>query len=311
MATPSAFLQTVLGAFTKQSAVLQPSNRALEWVTADIGFDKKPLGATVDVPIMQPVDTQVVVQQNVGYTAPTYNAYTFGFVPVKLNTLISYSAAVPSIDQLNTEENIIRLLVDPALKGVENQANAVITSLFTPANFGVNAPISTTGSVINPADFIKGKTALDMQFVDTDDMTNVGMLMAPQIYNNLLVTPAWSQNYFVGEAIAVEARMKGVTAGGFGASFAKDQKMPVSGTTPNQVFTSFLGTKQAIAAAYRPVPCGDDKYVDAAYINYKGLLLLVEISYLGKDRQRYLNVMGVMGAQVVRPEQGQIFTTAQ
>ena len=311
--TPAALLQTLTATFSELGTVSVGTTSLMECVYTDIGFNTSQVGAVIQIPISVPVNAQVVKTTGMGYVAPTYNGYSLNQVNVTLDTQLHYGTFVPNIDQINTDVTVRESLTTPAIAAIAEAANGCIAAALTTTNFNINPVVSTTASIVTPAQFVKGglTTLVNRKVAGVRNPNFMSFIQHPNVNGSIIVDDAWTKAMNVGDAIAQQARLEAKVPVAFGAKIMVDQQMPATGVDPSQVFTSAYLSKYALAAAYRPVPLGDPRTTYSSYVNWKGLTIRIELSYLGKDQGWYLSVDAVMGVVPVRKEQCVIFSTAQ
>lgn len=311
--TPDALMQSITATFAGISNVNVGTCSLLDAVYTDFGFDTAARYAKVQIPISVPVGGGVVKTSGMTVPTNTYNSYSLNHVDLSLDTELHYGVAIPNIDNINTELQVQNTLVDPATVAIGEAANGCIAAILNSTYFPVNPVVPTTGSLITTAQFIKGgrTTLIKQKVAGVYDPNFMTLVMHPTVHGSVCVDDAWTKQLAVGDTLAQQYRLTGNIPVAFGTKMAVDQQMTATGTDPNQTYTSAYLSKYAIACATRPVPAGDPMVCRTRYVMWKGIMIRIELSYLGKDGAYYLNVDAVMGVKPVRTEQCVIFSTAE
>jgi hypothetical protein len=309
--TPQAFWQTLLAARSALSEVLVGTTALLDAIYKDVQPIQTGLGQTINVPVPSAVNSQVT---NSTTADPVFNDYNVTDVPISLTLHPQYGVKIRTFDQYTSPEQIREVLIDPGVKAIAEQANAFVaalinsTSLASSAN---NPVISTTASAISPAQFLTGFQQLLTQKVNVWDVTAMNFVQAVPVYANQLQTAAWTQESIAGINIAQQARINAAVKVAYASQQLTDQAMPRSGSSGSYVYNSVYMSKYAIAAVLRPLPPGDPMVSRTTYIDWKGVSIRITLSWSGVSDAYLLNIDCGMGISVVRPEQAQLFSTAQ
>jgi hypothetical protein len=309
--TLSSFFQTLVAEMTEAAEVLVGTTALMEHVYKDYAPIATSVGQTLNIALPPAVTSSVA---DAGVADPTFTDVSFTTKSIVFNKHPQFGYAIHDFEQFNSPAAIRQLMVDPAIKGVAENINAAIAALLTAGNFNVNSVINTTGGATTPistAQFLTGYANLATQKVPVTDTPNVAFLQPPLLWANMLGNTNWTQESIVGVNIAEEVRKQGILRVAYGAKLAYDQQLPVSGTTPNRTFTSAYFHRYAIALATRPLPKPDPKVSEFTYVDWKGIPLRVTLGYSVQKSAWLVNVDAGYGVAVVRPEMGQLFSTAE
>jgi hypothetical protein len=336
----TSFYQTVVTAAVEASQLLAPTWKAIESIYWDYRPEESALGQTLNVPI--PNDpTSNVIDMGAGDIA--LNDIGFTTTPIVFDRHPSFAYVVRDFEQFNSPEMIRRVFMDAAMKGIKNQINSSITSLFTSSatTFGTTASpiagvvtISTTGHVITVPQFLQGMSVLAKQNVPVaNDTANMSLLLYPDVYMSLMdgttggSGAAWNQAFIAGARIPEQVHRTGDLPTTYGMSVKLEQQMPTtvvgggSGTS-----TAAYMHRWAIAGVSRPLPKPDDKVVEYTYVNFAAnpiynstfgdgpapsFPIRVMIGYNQYPKQGYIvSIDAGYGLKVVRPNMCQLYSVA-
>lgn len=309
MSTPQAFWQTLLGATSMLSEVTSGTMELLSSCFTDVRPEQTALGQTINIPV--PANL-AGTHNNLISGDPVFDDYSVTTVPIVFNKHPQKGQVIRTWEQFNSPVAIKEVLLDPMIKCVAQAANGYVASLCTSGNFSVNPVIATTGGAVTPDQFVFGGfNTLLAQGVDVRNKDNMAFVQANSVYTKQLRNAEWAQESLVGKDVAEQAKVDGGIRVAYGAKQLVDQQMPVSGTAPNQTFTSIYKSRAAIAVAFRPIPAGDPNVVKTTYVYVNGIPIRIEFGYQQLKGGWCLNVDAGMGCAVTRPEQAVLFSTAQ
>jgi hypothetical protein len=328
----------VVTAAVEASQLLAPTWKAIESIYWDYRPEQAALGQTLNVPI--PADPTAAVA-DMGAGDIPLNDIGFVTQPIVFDRHPAFAYVVRDFEQFNSPEMIRRVFMDAAMKGIKNQINSSICSLFTTTNFSASttpiagvATISTTTHVITVPQFLQGMSVLAKQNVPVaNDIGNMSLLLYPDVYMSLMdgtvggAGAAWNQSFIAGERIPEQIHRTGDIPTTYGMSVKLDQQMPTtvvgggSGTS-----TAAYMHRWAIAGVSRPLPKPDDKVVDYTYVNFaanpiygdtfgNGMApsfpIRVMIGYNQYPKQGYIvSIDAGYGLKVVRPNMCQLYSVA-
>lgn len=304
----SSFWQTLVTASTAASQALVGPNAFLDAVFMDYKPEAASIGQTLDVPIPAIVTSSVA---DGGVADPVFTDITFNTKAITFNKHPQFNYVVRDFEQFNSPAMIRQVFLDAAIKGVAEFINEDIAGLFTTANFTVNAAIATTGHLVTTTQFLSGAAALRQQRVNVRDPQNMTFIQHPVCYYQLLQDTNWTQQSIASELIAERVRMSGEISTSYGATIADDLFAPVTGTAPTRTFTGCYFHRWSVAMATRPLPEPDAKVADFTYLRYKGIPIRITLAWSVLKNGWCVLVEAGYGRAVIRPEMGQLFTTAE
>jgi hypothetical protein len=328
----------VVTAAVEASQLLAPTWKAIESIYWDYRPEEAALGQTLNVPIPQDPTSAVT---DMGAGDITLSDIGFSTTPIVFNRHPAYAYVVRDFEQYNSPEMIRRVFMDAAMKGIKNQINASITSLFTttaqPYGLGTgangitgNSLISCTGHVVTVPQFLQAMSVLAKQNVPVaNDVGNMSFLLYPDVYMSLMdgttggAGAAWNQAFIAGERVPEQIHRTGDLPTTYGMSVKLEQQMA---NTAANVSTAVYMHRWAIAGVTRPLPKPDDKVVDYTYVNFAAnpiygnafgdgsapsFPIRVMVGYNQYPKQGYIvSIDAGYGLAVVRPNMAQLFSVA-
>lgn len=330
----TGFFQTLVAAASEASRVLAPTWHAAQSIYWSYNPVEGGLYQTLNVPI--PSDpSAAVADMGAGDLVLSDIGFTTTSIVVDRHPAFAYP--VRDFEQFNSPEVIRQVFLDAAMKGIKNNINAAVTSLFTTSNFTTNTAISGTSSAITTAQFTRAMANLGDQRVPVaDSPENMTLLLPPRVYSALLdpttggAGAAWSQALVAGTSIAERVHTQGYfPIPTFGCTMKLDQQLPYTGTaaSANRVFTAAYFHKWAVAGVTRPLPQPDGDVVDYAYIPFGSnpeynpayggsmstpLVIRVMVSYNHYPKQGYIVSLDAgFGLKVIRENMCQLFSITE
>lgn len=338
----TSFFQTVVTAAVEASQLLAPTWKAIESIYWDYRPEEAALGQTLNVPI--PNDPTAGVVDN-GAGDIVLNDIGFSTTPIIYNRHPTYAYVVRDFEQFNSPEMIRTVFMDAAMKGIKNNVNAAICSLFTTAaqpnglgtganGIPANTTISATGHVVTVPQFLQAMSVLAKQNVPVaNDPSNMHFLLYPDAYMSLMdgttggAGAAWVQAFIAGGETAKYVHMRGDMPTAYGMTLRLDQQMPT--TVPGGGSGTSTGVymhRYAVAGVTRPLPKPDEKVVDYTYVNFAAnpmygetlgdgappsFPVRVMVGYNQYPKQGYIvSIDAGYGLSVVRPNMAQLFSIA-
>lgn len=327
----TSFYQTLVSAVSDASRLLAPTWHASHSIYWNYQSEEGGLYQTLNVPI--PADpTSSVADQGAGDLV--LNDIGFTTTSIVMDRHPSFAYTVRDFEQFNSPEDIRRVFLDAALKGVKNNINAAVTSLLNTTNITTNSAISASSSAITTAQFTSAMAALGDQKVPVaEDPENMTLLLPPKVYSTILdpttggAGAAWSQALIAGTSIAERVHTQGVfPIPTFGCTMKLDQQLPYTGTKPSRTFTAAYFHRWAIAGVTRPLPRPDGNVVDYMYVDFgsnpdyggaygdgsTSIPIRIMMSYNHYPKTGYVvSVDAGYGLKVIRENMCQLFTITE
>jgi len=305
----TSFYQTVVTAATEAAQLLAPSHKAAESIYLNYKSEPATIGQTLNVAIPQD-PTNSVADQGAGDV--TVTDVGWNTTPIVFNKHPSFSFVIRDFEQFNSPVEIRNLFMDAAMKGIKNNINGAITSLFTTGNFTTNSAISTTNHIITTTQFLSGMAILSDAYVPVTQTENMTLLLPSTPYTAVIGDANWTQAQIAGMRTAETVRATGEMPTAYGCTVKLDQQMPTTGSSPSRTFTAAYFHRWAVAAVSRPLPKPDGRVVDFTYIDFAGFSVRVQVGYNQYPKQGYIvTVDAGYGLKVVRDNMCQLYSVAE
>ena len=182
---------------------------ALDAVYLDVRPEVARMGQTIRVyfPDVTAFTDQAANDWNPDNVNPNYVDVPFGQRPGK-------ALLIRDFEQFQTSTDIIDQFIDPNFKRACEYANGEVFGQVTSSNFNVYGAISTTPAELDVASARLAWNMLTRNKVPVTDPANSTVLYHPDVHQNTLTDPAWSQENLVSAVIAQGARQDVADGGG-------------------------------------------------------------------------------------------------
>lgn len=312
----TSFFQTLVSALGDAQKLLAPTHAAKDAIYWDYKPDETgTLGQTINAAI--PVDPTNNVQ-DIGTGDVVISDISFTTTPIVYNKHPQFGYTVRDFEQFNSPDSIRNVFLDAALKGIMNNINYQVTSLFNSTNITTNTAISTTGGVITVPQFLNGATVLSDKYVPTSDVANMHLVLPSTPYYKMMdgttggSGAAWTQAFIVGEQTAAAIHENAKIPVAFNTNFLLDQQMPTTGAVGSRTFTGAYFHRYAVAGVSRALPKPDPNVVEFTYMDFGNLSIRVQIGYNQYPKGGYVVTIDCgYGLKVVREYMAQLFSVAE
>lgn len=193
---------------------------ALDAVYLDVRPEVARMGQTIRLyyPDVTAFTDQAANDWNPDNINPNYVDIPFGQRPGK-------ALLIRDFEQFQTSTDIIDQFIDPNFKRAAEYANGEVFSQVTSGNFSSYGAITTTPAELDVASARLAWNVLVRNKVPVSNPGDSTILYHPDVHQNTLTDPAWSQENLVSAMLAVGARQDVSAPGG-------EQTFPMQGLAP-------------------------------------------------------------------------------
>jgi hypothetical protein len=296
----AGLMQSLCASFNRASLAKEGRNVLSTMVVRDFEPTVASPFSTINTNIMASTGTPTNLASG---DALTLSTLTINPGAVVLNQHPTYGFALPTFDYSRTPPGgLIDKLRDEAIKKIGNEINGYLASLITVGNFTSHNVTSAGANTITDAKMGEAWAKLANDDVPVGDLGNLFLATHPTVYSNLVQTAAWAQSAYVGDVKAGEIRSTARLGLQWGAIADFDPDMPTEVTA--DTFTSLLFHRNAIALVSRALAPPIDTSVPTTYVMYKGIPIMVTITWNNLTQSNEVVFSALYGASVVREDHG-------